>query len=185
MMCPSDGYKIMDTSVLQELLNSVSKCTSCEAEKSLVIKQNNKKRVGMCETLSIYCTLCNNIIKTFQTTQKVEGTAIRSVLAATSIGGGLTILRWDYGGKIMSPKLHLTNCFLFLLVEKDLKSCFGPKKKKGGGGAITPIWPKIPVFPKSLAENISKSIHSTYFIFVHSIHMISLHVLCLLRLFKK
>ena len=65
----------MDTSVLQELLNSVSKCTSCEAEKSLVIKQNNKKRLGKCET---------------QGTAMVE-INLRSVLAATSIGGGYTI----------------------------------------------------------------------------------------------
>ena len=86
--------------------------------------------------------------------------------------------KWDYCEKNMSPKLHLNNFFLLLLVEKDLKSCFGPQKKKKKG-PITPIWPEIPVFPKSLAENISKSIHSTDFIFAHSIHMISLHVLCL------
>ena len=95
---PSDGYKIIDSSVLQDLLNSTSICSSCEAKQTLVVNQNNMKRRGMCETLVIHCTSCNKDTKTFDTSKKIGNTKmidinLRSVMAATSMGGGITILR--------------------------------------------------------------------------------------------
>ena len=61
VVIPSEGYKIIDSCILQQLLNSLlSKCSSCKAKKSLVLKQDNSKRRGMCETLMINCTSCKN-----------------------------------------------------------------------------------------------------------------------------
>ena len=71
-ICPADGYKIIDSSILQSVLNTISKCTSCGFEKTLQLKQNNQKKRGMCETLMLYCTSCK-IIKTFNTSKTVAG----------------------------------------------------------------------------------------------------------------
>ena len=97
-ICPADGYKIIDSSILQSVLNTISKCTSCGFEKTLQLKQNNQKKRGMCETLMLYCTSCKQIIKTFNTSKTVAGKKmldinLRSVVATTSAGGGLTSLR--------------------------------------------------------------------------------------------
>ena len=54
-ICPADGYKIIDSSIFQNVLCTVSKCTSCGIEKTLQLKHNQKKR-GMCETLMLYCS---------------------------------------------------------------------------------------------------------------------------------
>ena len=100
----SDGYKITDTTIIQEVINSISICTNCQGTNCPVLSQHNKKRMGLCETLIIHCTACNNNIKTFQTSKqaKVGGSDkmidlnLRSVMAATSIGGGLAVLRRLY-----------------------------------------------------------------------------------------
>ena len=52
----------------------------------------------MCETLIINCTACKTDIQTFETSKKVGNSQmidinLRSVMAAKSIGGGITILR--------------------------------------------------------------------------------------------
>ena len=44
------GYKIIDSNILQSLLNEVSRCTS-SGEQKLQIRENVNKRIGMCETL--------------------------------------------------------------------------------------------------------------------------------------
>lgn len=55
----------------------------------------------MCETLIVMCDVCKNSITTFKTSKKVKDTDmivinLRSVMAATSVGGGLTTLRRLY-----------------------------------------------------------------------------------------
>ena len=50
--CPADGYTIFDSSIFQSVLDTISKCTSCGIEKTLQLKQNNQKKIGMCETCS-------------------------------------------------------------------------------------------------------------------------------------
>ena len=40
--------------------------SNCYAEKSLVILQNNKRKLGMCETLIINCSTCRKNITTFK-----------------------------------------------------------------------------------------------------------------------
>ena len=56
---PLDGYKVIDSSVVVEMINCASKCTYCGVEKQLDVKQHNDKRKGLCESLCIYCTVCN------------------------------------------------------------------------------------------------------------------------------
>ena len=52
----------------------------------------------MCETLVTHCTTCNKDKKIFDTSKKIDHTQMidinpRSVMAATSVSGGITILR--------------------------------------------------------------------------------------------
>ena len=99
----ANGYKIINSDILQELIDSVSKCPNCQAEKCLVVKQNDPKRRGLCEQIQLHCLSCRKIVKSIQTSKKVVGNStqsgrmidvnLRSVIAATSIGGGLTTLR--------------------------------------------------------------------------------------------
>ena len=93
--CPADGYKIIDSSIFQNVLDTVPKCTSCGIEKTLQLKQNNQKKRGMCKTLMSYCS--TEIMKTFKTSKTVVGKKmlhinLRSVVATPSAGGGLTRL---------------------------------------------------------------------------------------------
>ena len=43
-ICPADGYKIIDSSIFQSVLDTISKYTSCCIEKTLQLKQNNQKK---------------------------------------------------------------------------------------------------------------------------------------------
>ena len=99
-VCLGEGYKIIDSSICQNVLDCISKCTNCSAEKTLQLKQNNKKRMGMCETLILYCNSCKTSIQSFQTSkpvgkhkghQQMLDINLRSVITATSV------IRWsDY-----------------------------------------------------------------------------------------
>ena len=85
------GYKIIK-------MNYITKCPNCGTEKTLELKQNNKKKKGMCKTLVLYCTSCEKLIKTFETSKTVTNNKmpdinLRSVVATTSAGGRLTTLR--------------------------------------------------------------------------------------------
>ena len=53
IITPVCGYKIIDSSILQGVVDSISKCPSCGVEKQLQLKQNNEKKSGMCETVII------------------------------------------------------------------------------------------------------------------------------------
>ena len=84
------------------MLNCCSKCTFCEAMNFLPLKQSEKGRKGLCERITITCNSCNKDIKTFETSPKLRNTVrrtrmrdinLRSVYAATSVGGGLAVLR--------------------------------------------------------------------------------------------
>ena len=58
---PVDGsfYQIIDSSILQESVSSVSKCLSCHGEKILKLRYDKKERVNKLNSL---ITLCENII---------------------------------------------------------------------------------------------------------------------------
>ena len=68
-----------------------------------MVKQNDPKKRGLCEQIQLHCLSCQKIVKSIQTSKKVVGNNtqsgrmidinLRSVIAATSIGGGLTTLR--------------------------------------------------------------------------------------------
>ena len=96
------GYKIIDSSMLQELI-SASRCSFCK-NGTLQVRQDNKKRKGMCETLLLYCKSCGKTLKPVTTNQVVHSNNrseklrltninLRSVIATTPTGGGLTSLR--------------------------------------------------------------------------------------------
>ena len=46
----AQGYKIIDSNILQSMSNEVGRCQSC-GEQNLQIRENVNKRIGMCENL--------------------------------------------------------------------------------------------------------------------------------------
>ena len=58
------GYKIIDANILQELLNSFSKCHHCGEVKCLSLFQKDSSRRGMSEKLYVKCLSCTKILKT-------------------------------------------------------------------------------------------------------------------------
>ena len=130
VVIPSEGYKIIDSCILQQLVNSLlSKCSNCKAKNSLVLKQNNSKRRGMCETLMINCTSSKPDIQIFETSKKVGNSQmidinLMSVMAATSVAGGITILRrlctdFNYTQPVLE---HPFNNYLKHLVKVSVES---------------------------------------------------------------
>ena len=95
----AQGFKIIDSNILQGTLNVVGRCTSC-GEQKLQISENVNKRIGMCENLVLCCLGCKKDIYSFLTSPQVEkeeqGTMhinLRYADVVTSLGGGLTSLR--------------------------------------------------------------------------------------------
>jgi len=99
------GYKIIHSDILQDLV-SMARCSSCNSEKSLILKQDNKKKKSMCETLLLFCNFCKVTLKSTEASKlvvnkssnldkqsKIIDVNLRSVIATTSSGGGLTSLR--------------------------------------------------------------------------------------------
>ena len=133
-VCLGEGYKIIDSSICQNVLDCISKCTNCSAEKTLQLKQNNTKRMGMCETLILYRNSCKTSIKSFQRSkpvgkqkgrQQMIDINLRSVIAATSGGGGLTTLRrmctdFNFPEPITE---HPYNRYLKHLEDNSVKNC--------------------------------------------------------------
>ena len=64
------GYKIIDSIQLSSLIAATC-CSKCK-NYTLEMRQNNKKRKGMCETMLLYCTHCDEVIKTIDISKKVE-----------------------------------------------------------------------------------------------------------------
>ena len=92
--------KLIDSNILQSMLNEVGRCTSC-GEQKLEIRENVNKLIGMCENLVLFCLSCKKEIYSFLTSPQVEKEKkkgmmdinLRSVAAVTSLGGGLASLR--------------------------------------------------------------------------------------------
>ena len=98
-VCRAEGYKIIDSNILEQSFNSICKCPFCGTGGAITLNQNNKKRKGLCEKLEITCNSCKNIIKKIDTSpsvtdarRKMVDINLRSVVATTSTGGGLTAL---------------------------------------------------------------------------------------------
>ena len=47
----AQGYKIIDSNILQSMLNEVGRCTSC-GEQKLQIRENVNKQIGMCDSFN-------------------------------------------------------------------------------------------------------------------------------------
>ena len=65
------GYKIIESNILQSMLNEVDRYTSC-GEQKLQIRENVNKRIGMCENLVLFCLSCEKDIYSFNTSPQVE-----------------------------------------------------------------------------------------------------------------
>ena len=80
----AQGYEIIGSNILQSMLKS-----------KLHIRENVNKRIGMCETLVLFCLICS-----FNTSPQVEkkkkkgmmNINLRYVAAVTSLRGDLTFL---------------------------------------------------------------------------------------------
>ena len=93
---PADGYKIIDASILQSILNCIlnviivvlKTCYHCN-------KITRREMVVICEMLIFHCTSCNTDIKSFKTSHTVNNKMadinLRSVLANTAVGGGPSV----------------------------------------------------------------------------------------------
>ena len=57
-------YKIIDSNILQSMLNEVGRCTSC-GEQKLQISGNVNKRIGMCEHLVLFASVVRRIFILF------------------------------------------------------------------------------------------------------------------------
>ena len=92
------GYKVTHSSILQQILQSVSKCKHCNRENTAQLFQENNKKKGLCEKLMIKCKQCTTILWNYNTSPNLVGRKmidinLRSVMATTSAGGGLILLR--------------------------------------------------------------------------------------------
>ena len=93
------GYKMIDSGILQDVLNFCSKCDICGKDKSLSLLQNNNSKRGLCEKLYLQCRECKQIVQTFFTSNtsvnnnKHIDINLRSVYGTISAGGGLSMLR--------------------------------------------------------------------------------------------
>ena len=119
----AEGYKIIGSNILQSMLNKVGRCTSC-GEQKLQIGENVNKRIGMYESLVLFCLNCKKDIYAFNTISQVEKEKkngmmdinLRSVAAVTSLGGYLTVPATDTfhrggGGAIINNYTKLLNVF--------------------------------------------------------------------------
>ena len=123
------GFKIIDSSILQEVLNFCSKCKKCGKENCISLKQDDKAKRGLSEKRYLYCLECNEVIKTFYTSTTNENKLIdinlRSVHAATSSGGGLSLLR-NFCGKMNLPAPVYPNPYhkyLKVILKSAIENC--------------------------------------------------------------
>ena len=95
------GYKVIEANILQTMLDNVATCPSCNQAQTIQLREDISKRKGLCERLVLFCKSCKINIYSFNTSPHVSKTNkngkidinLRSVAAATSAGGGLTLLR--------------------------------------------------------------------------------------------
>ena len=65
------GYKIIESGQLNSLMLATC-CSVYKKDNTLEIRQNNKKRKGMCETILLYCNHCNVTLKSIETSPRVK-----------------------------------------------------------------------------------------------------------------
>ena len=92
------GNKIMNSKLLVEVINIATKCVKCSKKGKFRLLQNNDKRKGFHEVLTLKCMHCKNE-HCFESSQRkfsrgggVAEINSRSVFAAISCGGGHTLL---------------------------------------------------------------------------------------------
>ena len=122
------GYKIIDADILQEVMNFCSKCKNCGAENSLSLRQDDKARRGLSEKLYLHCLECNVTIKTYTSimnNKKLVDINLRSVYAATSSGGGLSLLRNVCGKMNLPVPVHPNPYakYLKVILESAMQNC--------------------------------------------------------------
>ena len=106
------GYKIIDLSILQDVLNFCSKCDLCGKEKSLSLLQHNNSKRGLYKKLYLQCRECKQTVKTFYTSNTNVNNdrhidiKLRSVHATISAGGGLSMLRTFCSSMDLPPPIH-------------------------------------------------------------------------------
>ena len=67
----AQGYKIIDSNILQSVLNEVGRCTSC-GEQKLQVRENVNKRIGIYENLVLICLSCKKDIYSFLKSHEVD-----------------------------------------------------------------------------------------------------------------
>ena len=123
------GYKIIDANILQELFNSFSKCHHCGEVKCLSLFQKDSSRRGMSEKLYVKCLSCTKILKTLftskTTSEKLVDINLRSVHAAVSSGGGLTLLRTFCSSMDLPPPIHTApySKYLKVILKSAMEAC--------------------------------------------------------------
>ena len=60
----AQGYKIIDSNILQSMLNEVGRCTS-GGEQKLQFRENVNKRIGMCEYLVLFRPLAEHSYQSY------------------------------------------------------------------------------------------------------------------------
>jgi len=95
------GYKIVESETNQQLDISFL-LFNLQKEQYTRTRQDNKRRKGMCETILLFRTHCYKTLKTIESSPLAESENnrsqlidinLRSVIATTAGGGGLTSLR--------------------------------------------------------------------------------------------
>ena len=95
------GYKVLEANISQTMLDNVATCSSHNQAQTVQLREDISNRKGLCERLIVFCKNCIMNIYTFNTSpcvskKKKNGMIdinLRSVAAATSAGGGLTLLK--------------------------------------------------------------------------------------------
>ena len=120
---------MIDAGILQEVLNFSSKCHHCNNEKCLSLFQENKSRRGLSEKLYLKCMQCEHTVKTFYTSKTNDNNLIdinlRSVHAATTSGGGLTMLRTFCSSMDLPPPIHTApySKYLKVIAKSAMENC--------------------------------------------------------------
>ena len=64
-------YKVIHSSILQQMLQSVSKCKHCSRENTAYVFQENSKKKGLCEKFVIKCKRCTRLLGNYNTSPNV------------------------------------------------------------------------------------------------------------------
>ena len=92
----SEGFRLIDLSILQGIFDMSSVCGRCKAGK-LSIKENFDQKMGLASLLTIECNTCSNVTQTYTSETCDNSRAFivnhSAVLAMVEIGGGRTALQ--------------------------------------------------------------------------------------------